>query len=83
MEIRKLRSHGLSLRQVVRDVRQDDVATLRGLGKMLIPLDLFKAHPAEEDAASCADHLVTPIYLGYRELAIGARLCASGDVVQI
>ncbi len=50
---------------------------------MLIPLDLLKAHPAEEDAASCADHLVAPIYLGNRELAVGARFGASGDVVQI
>ena len=50
---------------------------------MLIALDLLEAHPTEKDAASCADHLVAPIYLGYRELAVGARLGASGDIVEI
>ena len=83
MEARKLRAHGLCLHQVVRDIRQDNVATLRGLGKVLIALDLLEAHPTEKDAASCADHFVAPIYLGYRELAVGARLGASGDVVEI
>lgn len=50
---------------------------------MLISLDLLEAHPAEKDAASSADHLVATINLGYRELAVGARLGASGDVVEI
>ena len=83
LEARKLRAHGLCLHQVVRDIRQDNVATLRGLGKVLIALDLLEAHPTEKDAASCADHFIAPIYLGYRELAVGARLGASGDVVEI
>lgn len=83
LEARKLRAHGLCLRQVVRDIGEDNVATLRRLCKVFIALDLLEAHPAEKDPASRADHLVAPIYLGYRELAVGARLGAPGDVVEI
>ena len=50
---------------------------------MLIPLNLLEAHPAEEDAASRANHLIASVYLGYRKLAVGARLGAAGDVIEI
>ncbi len=48
---------------------------------MFIPGYPLHAHPAEENPAFCANHLVAAVLLGYAEHAVGALLRALGDIV--